>query len=73
MGLGRPTHGELVVMSESDGWVQWPGRWGGTMPSGEFPLLEDSSPHGPAYASEHEQWFEPTAWAEGLETGGGCP
>jgi hypothetical protein len=70
-GEGEPVRPEAIPFSETEGWVQWPGFWGGTEP--KHPLeVEDSSPHGPADVSQHEQWSDPTAWASGLEEGGGC-
>jgi hypothetical protein len=69
-GEGEPLRPSAVPISESEGWVQWQGVWGDTEP-GEIPKIESGSPHGPA-TPEHEQWSAPTAWAEGLEEGGGC-
>ena len=58
---------QVVSVSEADGWVQWPGHWGGTQP-GEVPG-EDESPTGPI---DHEQWSKPTEWDATLSPGGGC-
>jgi hypothetical protein len=72
-GEGEHLRAQVVPISEADGWVQWPGRWGGTSPELPWPLSEGEgiSPPGPI---GHGQWSEPTAWDSEWEFGeGGCP
>jgi hypothetical protein len=69
-GEGPTIRPEVVPISETEGWVQWPGWWGASE-AGLDPF-ESDSPHGPAYVEEHPQWADPTGWAEGLGEDESC-
>lgn len=65
-GEGERIRPESVSLDSQLGWVQWPGRWGGT--EGIEPLPD--SPVGPAF--QGLKWSNPGAWADTVEVGGGC-
>ena len=56
---------KLVVPDGAD-WIEWPGAWGDTKPSGGlFKGLEEPSPTGPG---QHPQWTDPEAlFAKSIE------
>jgi hypothetical protein len=54
-GLRRTPKLELEIIGEDvPGWLQWPGRWGGT--HARVPGIEQPSPDGPC---AHAQWADP--------------
>jgi hypothetical protein len=57
-GDGEIVQPSIVDTSVGLGWLDWPGRWGGTSASGQPPYMQDS-PKGP---KEHSQWSYPLEW-----------
>jgi hypothetical protein len=61
--------GESVIPTVEDlgsdpSWLSWPGQWGGSMGG---PLLQESSPTGPAFHGS--QWSDPLSWQSNVS---GC-
>ena len=71
-GEGEAVRPEVIPVSLSNGWLDWPGLWGETRPEYAANEGEEPSPHGPAFISEHPQWNDPSGWAAPLSAGGGC-